>query len=249
MTNVVDNVPITGSSVEWSHLKNANAATPETSKKAAAEFEAFMIGYIFNLAYKTVPKSGLLGDGSTEEIYQSMFINEVATKVAESGRGFGLAQQLLPKGVAATPDPKPAMLWDESLMAGFDLGVPPTAISSAYGERKNPLTGHPDFHDGIDVALPMGSPIRAVAEGKVVFSGQQRGYGNVIIIEHPNGLRTLYGHNSENHVQAGDAVSRGQAIGLTGNTGRSTGPHLHFEVRKGGEAINPRPYLSFRQKV
>ncbi|MBK9179709.1 MAG: peptidoglycan DD-metalloendopeptidase family protein [Acidimicrobiales bacterium] len=110
-------------------------------------------------------------------------------------------------------------------------------VTSEYGQRWGRL------HAGIDIAPPAGTPIYAAAAGTVILSGWQDGYGNVIIIDHGGGISTLYGHQSERVAQQGQQVSRGQLIGYVGSTGRVTGPHLHFEVRAGGTAQNPRNYL------
>jgi len=101
------------------------------------------------------------------------------------------------------------------------------------------------FHKGLDVAVAYGSPVKAAASGKVIFSGVRGGYGNCVMIEHGNGLVTLYGHLSELLVEANDRVKVGQIIAKSGNTGRSTGPHLHYEVHKNNQPINPRLFLNF----
>ncbi|MDP9957836.1 murein DD-endopeptidase MepM/ murein hydrolase activator NlpD [Epilithonimonas hungarica] len=101
------------------------------------------------------------------------------------------------------------------------------------------------FHKGLDVAVAYGSPVKCSASGKVIFAGVKGGYGNCVIIEHGNGLATLYGHLSEILVEANDRVKVGQTIAKSGNTGRSTGPHLHYEVHKNNQPINPRLFLNF----
>lgn len=101
------------------------------------------------------------------------------------------------------------------------------------------------FHKGLDVAVAYGSPVKAAASGKVIFSGVRGGYGNCVMIEHGNGLVTFYGHLSELLVEANDRVKVGQIIAKSGNTGRSTGPHLHYEVHKNNQPINPRLFLNF----
>ncbi len=101
------------------------------------------------------------------------------------------------------------------------------------------------FHKGLDVAVAYGSPVKCAASGKVIFAGVRGGYGNCIIIEHGNGLATLYGHLSEIMVEANDRVKVGQIIAKSGNTGRSTGPHLHYEVHKNNQPVNPRLFLNF----
>jgi Membrane proteins related to metalloendopeptidases len=101
------------------------------------------------------------------------------------------------------------------------------------------------FHKGLDVAVAYGSPVKCSASGKVIFAGVKGGYGNCVIIEHGNGLATLYGHLSEILVEANDRVKVGQTIAKSGNTGRSTGPHLHYEVHKNNQPVNPRLFLNF----
>lgn len=100
------------------------------------------------------------------------------------------------------------------------------------------------FHKGVDIAAPMGTDVYCSAQGKVIFAGQKSGYGNCVIIEHGNGLATLYGHLSKILVDANQQVKIGDVIAKVGNTGRSTGPHLHYEVRKNNTPINPKLFLN-----
>jgi murein DD-endopeptidase MepM/ murein hydrolase activator NlpD len=116
-------------------------------------------------------------------------------------------------------------------------------ISSNYGPRVHPITGQSRMHHGIDIAASSGTPIRAALAGTVTYSGPMGGYGNIVIIEHPNGTETRYAHNSRNDVNVGQQVARGEVVGAVGSTGMSTGPHLHFEVRRNGESVDPAPYL------
>jgi murein DD-endopeptidase MepM/ murein hydrolase activator NlpD len=99
------------------------------------------------------------------------------------------------------------------------------------------------MHEGIDIGLPIGSSVVAAASGKIVTSGYMNGYGLVVFIEHADGYRTVYGHNSKLLFSVGDEVQQGQLIALSGNTGRSTGPHLHFEVQKNGQPMDPMKFL------
>ena len=101
------------------------------------------------------------------------------------------------------------------------------------------------FHKGLDVAVAFGTPVKGAASGKVIFAGVKGGYGNCVIIEHGNGLATLYGHLSEILVETNDRVKANQIIAKSGNSGRSTGPHLHYEVHKNNQPINPRLFLNF----
>ena len=99
-------------------------------------------------------------------------------------------------------------------------------------------------HQGVDIASPLGTPIKAASSGKVIYSGNTiRGYGNLIILRHPEDYVTVYAHNQVNLVEEGMWVERGQVIGKVGNTGRATGAHLHFEIRKNNRAVDPLPYL------
>ncbi|MEH2350197.1 MAG: peptidoglycan DD-metalloendopeptidase family protein [Nostoc sp.] len=115
--------------------------------------------------------------------------------------------------------------------------------SSPFGWRIHPILGYRRFHAGLDFAASYGSKIRAADSGRVIFAGWYGGYGRAVIIDHGNGMTTLYGHTSELYVTEGQAVERGQAIGAVGSTGFSTGPHLHFEVRRNGTPVDPANYL------
>lgn len=134
----------------------------------------------------------------------------------------------------------------ERSVAGLPQVLPASLeyISSGYGYRANPFTGGGgEFHPGLDFRGPMGAPIYAAAKGTVSFVGQRSGYGNVVEIDHGNGLITRYAHMSGFRTVVGKPVVPGEQIGLIGSTGRSTGPHLHFEVRVGDRPVNPRPFL------
>ncbi len=117
------------------------------------------------------------------------------------------------------------------------------ATSSPFGWRIHPILGYRRFHAGLDFAASYGSTIRAADSGTVIFAGWYGGYGKAVIIDHGNGITTLYGHTSELFVTEGQGVQRGQAISSVGSTGLSTGPHLHFEVRRDGTPVDPASYL------
>jgi murein DD-endopeptidase MepM/ murein hydrolase activator NlpD len=116
-------------------------------------------------------------------------------------------------------------------------------FTSGFGIRTDPFLGRPAMHTGLDFRAAMGDPVRATANGKVVSSGWAGGYGRMIEIDHGNGLSTRYGHLSEIGVRVGDQIKIGQVIGAVGSTGRSTGPHLHYETRIEGEAVDPQKFL------
>jgi len=125
----------------------------------------------------------------------------------------------------------------------------PLTLSSGFGVRSDPFNGAAALHAGLDITGDHGQPIFAAAAGRVVSVGQQGGYGNLVIVDHGHGLQTRYGHLSGFDVRAGQTVARGQKIARMGSTGRSTGDHLHFEVRVNDRAINPRPFLEANADV
>lgn len=124
------------------------------------------------------------------------------------------------------------------------LGWPASGeITSPFGYRTHPIWGTTIYHAGIDIGVDEGVPVHAADGGTVVWSGWMGGYGYAVVIDHGNGLSTLYGHNSELVVSEGEAVGKGQVIAYAGSTGNSTGPHVHFEVRVNGDPVDPMGYL------
>lgn len=130
--------------------------------------------------------------------------------------------------IAATPSLLPIAGW----------------ISSPFGYRRHPYDGAFRLHAGIDIAAEPGTPVRAPADGIVIFSGNKEGYGKVIVIDHGYSIRTLFAHNSKLFVNHGIRVKRGEMISEVGSTGMSTGPHLHYEIRKNGVPVNPATFFS-----
>jgi murein DD-endopeptidase MepM/ murein hydrolase activator NlpD len=117
-------------------------------------------------------------------------------------------------------------------------------LESGFGGRRNPFGGSGyEFHSGQDIDAPPGTPVVAGASGTVIFTGWQNGYGQLVVIDHGGGLTTRYGHLSHIDVELGKVVTRGEFLGKVGSTGRSTGPHLHYEVRINDEPVNPLQYL------
>jgi len=138
----------------------------------------------------------------------------------------------------------------EGIAGGIERGGPGMfswpvtgTITSPFGWRSNPFGGGPEFHQGLDIAAPMGTTVTAAAGGTVIMSQWYGGYGNYVLIDHGGGYSTGYGHLSAMYVSVGQSVQRGQAIGAIGCTGACTGPHLHFEVRIGGKPVDPAPRL------
>ena len=116
-------------------------------------------------------------------------------------------------------------------------------VTSSFGFRKSPFTGLREKHEGWDIAARSGAPVRATADGVVVVEGREYGYGNLVEVDHGYGIVTRYGHNSKHLVKVGDRVKRGQVVSLVGNTGRSTGPHLHYEILLNGVPVSPKNYI------
>ncbi|CUH94192.1 putative secreted protein [Propionispora sp. 2/2-37] len=117
------------------------------------------------------------------------------------------------------------------------------AVTSGFGQRNSPWEDGSELHPGIDIAAGIGTPVVATADGEVVKSGWSGGYGNIVQIDHGNGIETIYGHNSKVAVIVGQKVKKGQIVSFAGSTGRSTGPHVHYEIRVNGTAVDPIKFL------
>ena len=142
------------------------------------------------------------------------------------------------------------LMMDRQLQAAVFPGGWPTEggwVSSGYGQRTDPFTGQKAYHEGVDIASRMGSFIKAMGGGVVSHAGQKDGYGLLVEVNHGNGMLTRYAHASAVLVKVGDRIQKGQNVALIGSSGRSTGPHLHFEVLRDGRAVNPQSYLQAAQ--
>ncbi len=138
-----------------------------------------------------------------------------------------------------------------TLIKALPLTVPldGATITSGFGMRNHPILRGRRMHKGLDMAAPTGTSIYATGGGTVIFSGRKNGYGNTVIVDHGHGYTTLYAHCSQLLVEEGAKVTRGDLIALVGSTGRSTGPHLHYEVRVNGQHMNPEVFLSFTREM
>jgi murein DD-endopeptidase MepM/ murein hydrolase activator NlpD len=157
-------------------------------------------------------------------------LNHLAATVTEAGENLRALDRLMAragKALAALPSRWPVR----------------GAVNSEYGNRLSPWSKATEFHGGLDIGAGIGTPIYAPAAGTVFFAGKQPEYGTAIIVDHGQDIRSLYGHLSKLAVQNGQKVERGMVIGYTGNTGRSSGPHLHYEILVKGQPVNPRAYL------
>lgn len=242
----------------------APAAADPRLAEASRALEAMLVKQI-------VTSSRAYGGGESagSAIRADLFANTLADAVAASG-GLGIADQLTRSlgGASATPGDHlaghpPAPL--PSALAHVPAGHPATPsggprdplantlealslpvagrVTSGFGRRQDPITGEASTHSGLDVGAPAGTPIRVPAGGVVLSAGPKGGYGNAVEIDHGNGVVTLYGHAAEVLVSPGEFVQPGQEIATVGSSGRSTGPHLHFEVRVGGRPVDPSRVL------
>ena len=230
---------------------------PDQRRKIAQEFTSFL--YLEMLkAMRAVTAQDQAGEGETlsRDLYTSMMDAEEARLAAKrDSTGFAKAvERALDRASAAAPlrvEPT-EVIGPPAPEIGADPVAPTTpvagVISSAFGMRADPFNSLNKFHQGVDIAAPSGTPVKAAAAGKVVFSGQVAGYGNLIEVDHGAGWLTRYGHNASNLVERGDTVAAGQPIALVGRSGRATGDHVHFEVRRDGKAVDPAQFLGNAKK-
>lgn len=240
-------------------------------KKVAHDFESLFVNYLLKVMRETIDESNSPEGGLGKSIYTELFDEELSRSIARQGT-FGIADMLVnrlsiqdsvsqkapakvqpvtpeverqrPAAPVAPVAPAQSIRPDPELEIS-DVHLPVRApISSGFGIRRDPFTRQLRFHKGMDLAAPEGIEVQAAQAGEVVFSGVKRGYGNTVIIRHAGGLETTYAHLGDLNVKRGDTVSSGQRLGSVGNTGHSTGPHLHFEVSRWGESIDPREALA-----
>jgi len=230
-------------------LKTKKGNTDEDLWQVAEGFEEIFLNIMMkSMDTPTLAEGGILDNSSESKLYKEMFHGEL-THVMSKRREFGLSGMIFDylkgnHGVTEAYGLRDLRGVDRPVLRRPMLSSPVDGrLTSGFGLRKHPITGEVHFHQGIDIAASQGTPIRAVKDGTVEFSGTMSGYGKVVILRHQNGLSTLYAHSSKLAVKAGDQVRQGQVVGAVGSTGRSTGPHLHFEVRRDGKAVNPLMYL------
>jgi murein DD-endopeptidase MepM/ murein hydrolase activator NlpD len=142
-----------------------------------------------------------------------------------------------------------ALLREASRRIPFGRPVNGLQLSSGFGLRSDPFNGRRAMHEGVDFRGPIGTPVLAAGDGEVIEAGVERGYGRIVRIRHANGFETVYAHLNRHRVRVGDQVRRGDRIGDVGNTGRSTGPHLHYEVRYRGRPVNPSKFIEAARHV
>ncbi len=242
----------------------------KTPTEVAKEFEALLVAQLIGAMRKTIPESGLLDASASRRMLDGAFDTEMARAIT-AGQGLGIARQLAaqlekraqsshPTDVAVArgePTEGLAAYRAAAVVAGADVAAAQDAtsasgtavtpvdgrVTSEFGVRRDPITGAPKFHGGIDVAAPPGTPIHAVAEGEVVFSGRRGPAGNLVTIRHDDGTVTSYAHAARTLVAVGQKVAAGDVVATVGSSGRSTGPHVHFSVRRDGQLVDPEEFL------
>jgi murein DD-endopeptidase MepM/ murein hydrolase activator NlpD len=229
---------------------------PERLKGAAREFEALFLSYMLGVMRETIGDAGLTEKGPGEGIYTELFDQEVARSLANRG-ALGISNLILgrmpnaspkaePGKEAASPPSAPPVAGPKSGGSEEvpDFRMPVQArISSEFGLRKDPLDREVRMHKGIDIAAPAGMSVQAACAGRVISAGYEKGYGNTVVVQHPGGFETRYAHLGSIAVRAGDAMPENGVLGTVGSSGRSTGPHLHFEVIRHGERVDPHALL------
>jgi murein DD-endopeptidase MepM/ murein hydrolase activator NlpD len=232
----------------------SQAAPGEQSRlrEQLAEFASVLVYQMLQAMRRTVPRSELLSSGFAHDLYLSLLDQEVARQVARRD-AMGLVS-LLQQQFERTQEGAPSPTQSRRALDAYRRHLPQAtnpftlpvdgALSSGFGWRHDPFDHQEQWHNGVDIAAPTGAMVRAAAPGRVVFSGTQPGYGNLLILEHQDGYQTYYGHNDEHLVTVGAAVQRNQPIAHVGQTGRTTGTHVHFEVRQHGRAVDPMPLLN-----
>jgi murein DD-endopeptidase MepM/ murein hydrolase activator NlpD len=230
----------------------------EQMKALAAQFEAVLLGQMmrqmrdamFDENDDDAKATGFSGGPLIDQIYSdlSMALSRAGGIGLSDALSGALVRQSELMGGGGLPATLPQMLTPlpSSAEGAAALVAPNGRVSSSYGWRQDPIDGDTRFHAGTDIAMPAGQDVVAAGSGVVEAVGELPGYGLTVTLRHPGGMATRYAHLSEADVKAGDAVAQGQVIAKSGSSGRSTGPHLHFEVIQGGRPIDPAGLTPWR---
>lgn len=206
-------------------------ATHHALAQASAQLESFLVKQLLTSSGAFKGDTQVAGSSLT----QDLFADTLAAAVSEHG-GLGLAAMLERSLTNADPQPSPRPESTPATRPAFGVQG---AITSRFGARLDPISGERSTHTGVDLGAPEGTPIPAARDGVVIAAGPRGGYGNAIEIAHADGSTTLYAHASQVNVTPGMSVREGEVVGRVGQTGRTTGPHLHLEVRRGGHFVDP----------
>ena len=242
-----ENETVTDSSSEAGKtVSKVSALIPEAA--ALAELEARQLAYVERLTRFADRRAARAASA-----IRQLGLDPRTIENAAGNEAMGGPLEVLSSGANGDLDPRFERLGlSMARMAALERGLQgipqvapadPNFISSGFGYRRDPFTGGGAMHAGLDFKGPRGAPIHSAAQGRVTYVGWKAGYGKTVEISHGNGLMTRYAHMSKFAATEGQDVAAGDVIGAIGSTGRSTGPHLHFEVRINNRAVNPRPFL------
>jgi Rod binding domain-containing protein len=233
-------------------------------KRVSQEFEALFVAHLLKVMRDTIEESGLTEGSFGKSIYSDLFDQEFSRSIAQHG-ALGISDLLLkhlsiegleapaegekpnPAGDLETqpstslvpnPSPRPTDIEADSDVPDFRMPIQ-APVSSRFGMRRDPFTRQIQFHKGLDLAAPMGTEVRAALAGEVSYVGYRPSFGNTVVIQHSDGLQTRYAHLATTAVRKGELIGAEEVLGSVGNSGHSTGPHLHFEVLRWGEQIDP----------
>ncbi len=199
---------------------------------------------------KTTMYSLKIAEDEFRKLFALKSKSEVLEKADFSDKGsldMDILRKQISESMESVMDIKKYIAEQKDLYLATPVGWPaPGRISSSYGYREHPKYGDEKFHSGLDISVPLETPVKATADGIVSFAGWTPGGGYTIVVEHGHGFSTAYAHNKKTAVKVGQRVKRGDVISYSGSTGISTGPHIHYEVWKEGRHVNPNTFLTRR---
>lgn len=214
----------------------------ERFQKAAEAFEAMLVQSLVKSMREAQLEDGFFGQGTGASTYEQMFESKLSEDIA-AGSPLGIARALEQQWGDRVDGAAQAEKKLADVVRAYDSPVETAdvsrTISSPFGWRKDPFDGSRRFHEGVDLPAPEGTPVVSVAPGRVVEVGRRGGYGLEVTVEHDGGWLTRYAHLSATRVKPGERIARGDRLGDVGDTGRSTGPHLHFEAIRDGKSVDP----------
>lgn len=224
--------------------QNNTLENSENLKKASKDFESLIISEMMKVFRESVPKDGLTSGGFGEEIFTSMLDGELSKKISERG-SFGVSN-IVEKQLSGYVQNSENSFMGRVQKYSDSLSSPLEGeVTSKFGMRKHPIFGDLRMHKGVDIKAEEGTKILSAQDGEVTFSGESGSYGNLVIVKNGD-LETRYAHCSDISVKKGDIVKRGDEIAKVGNSGVSTGAHLHFEVRIKDTPIDPSMLIKRR---
>ena len=265
-------------SIRTDMLKSKSTVGNDKLRKAVEGFESYIWGTVLGSMQNSIQKSGLFGSGTHEKMFNSMLMHEFSKGMSGSMKGGSLSDimmnQLSGNSSRVRPDAniglniakqnkiegnadidqvltntkeKETLLAEAKPNLSKYFGTP--SISSGYGWRVDPIDGSKKFHKGLDIATPMETEIKAPVDGTVSYAGTAGGYGNTVILRTKDNIELRFAHLSSMNCKVGDKISAGETLCLSGSSGRSTGPHVHFEVRNGNdETMDPLFFIASLKK-